>query len=133
MCSIVSFEVGTWSWKSSYPYTNITIPKFFKTKDKKSKEEASTSTSKIDKLVEAPATVDDWMNYQPIDTKTAANSSKKKIPSEKEKKAAAAYEERESEIQQEENKSLQSHVEELENNFHRILDLQNEVQSLKML
>jgi hypothetical protein len=77
--------------------------------------------------------VDDWMNYQPIDTKTAANSSKKKIPSEKEKKAAAAYEERESEIQQEENKSLQSHVEELENNFHRILDLQNEVQSLKTL
>ena len=114
------------------------MPKFFSKKDKKSDDLVSSNHGKMDKFVEAPATVDDWMNYQPTETKSIPNSSKKKIPSEKEKKAAA-YEERESEntalIQslREENKTLQSHVEELENNFHRIVDLQNEVQSLKSL
>lgn len=109
------------------------MPKFFK-KDKKSEEDGS---NKVDKSVESASnhtiTVDDWMNYQPPTETNKTNGKKNKD------KKSAVYEERESDNAalilslQEENKKLQFHIEELENNFNRIVHLENEVESLKTL
>ena len=108
--------------------------KFFK-KEKKTEEEVSNKVEKSVRNEESSVAADDWMNYTPTETKV--NNAKKKTSSDKDKKNA--YEEKESEntalIQslQEENKALQLHVDELEHSFNRIVDLQNEVQSLKSL
>jgi predicted nuclease with TOPRIM domain len=102
------------------------MPKFFK-KEKKTEEETPAKVEKPFRAEEPAA--EDWMH----ETKTNA---KKKV-SDKDKKASLIEKETESTARiqslEEENKTLQSHVDELEQNFNRILDLQNEVQSLKSL